>query len=213
MTIKNKTVIRHIQGDRTMAKAFTEREREIIVETMIKVGAELIRKKGLRQVTVEEITKGADIAKGSFYSFYDSREELFWEIIKHEERELLKRIEIVASESIDRREKIVKIFNEIFLGEDCLVFYLPSEDMNYVARKMPLEIIEADKKEGKSVIKTLLNVVGLCDNQSSIELLMSMIHTLQFVASDEKLTNSTRKRMFEIMVEAFADSLKKGENK
>ena len=36
--------------------------------------------------TIEEITKGANISKGSFYSFYNSGEELFWDIIKLEEQ-------------------------------------------------------------------------------------------------------------------------------
>lgn len=54
-----------------MPKTFSEQERSIIKKSMYSITSVLIRKKGLRQVTVEDVTKEANIAKGSFYSFYN----------------------------------------------------------------------------------------------------------------------------------------------
>lgn len=191
-----------------MPKAFSEREREIVKEAMLSVTAALIRKKGVRQVTVEDITKGANIAKGSFYAFYPSRETLFWDIIKSEEKQLLDKILSVAAEDIDTKPKLQKIFYDLFLGEGCLVFYLTHEDMEYITRKLPPELLQADMENAQVIIRTLLSMCKLNESQESIEIVMSMIHSLQYIASNEFLKMETvRKKMLSILVEAFSGYL------
>lgn len=196
-----------------MPRTFTEHERTVIQDAMVEVGAALIRKKGIRQVTVEDITKGANIAKGSFYSFYSLREELFWEIIKREEKQLIDQIMAIAEENIDVKTKVRKIFIDLFLQNDCLVFYLPQVDLEYVTRKLPPELIQADMDSGQNIVKTLLSMCNLNESQESIEIMMSMIHSLRFVASSDLLhTDAARKTMLGIMVEAFADYLGGGQS-
>lgn len=194
-----------------MPKAFSEHEREFVQQAMLRVGAALIRRKGLRQVTVEDITKGAHIAKGSFYAFYPSREMLFWNIIKSEEKQLLKKIISVAIEEIDVKSKVHRIFHDLFLKEDCLVFYLTQEDTEYITRKLPPELIASDLENGKDILRTILSMCKLDESQESIEIIMSMIHSLQYIASSELLKIETaRKKMLGILVESFADYLSKG---
>lgn len=191
-----------------MPKAFSEREREIVKEAMLNVGAALIRKKGIRQVTVEDITKGANIAKGSFYAFYPSREILFWNIMKSEEKQLLDKILSVAAEDIDTKSKLQKIFYDLFLQDGCLVFYLTHEDMEYITRKLPPELLQADMENAQVIIRTLLSMCNLDESQESVEIVMSMIHSLQYIASNEFLKiDIARKKMLSILVEAFSNYL------
>lgn len=190
-----------------MAKAFSAHEREVIKSSMLVITGKLIRQKNIRQITVEEITRHVDIAKGSFYSFYPSREELLWEVIKQEEKELAEKIRQVSMKDLERKEKIRKIFSDLFLGEQCLVFYLSTEDISYLIRKLPPELIEHDRQVGHKLIESLLEMCGLARDSHDVELLMSMLHTLQFVASKDELTNETKTRLLAIMVETFAGYL------
>jgi len=191
-----------------MPKAFSEHEREIVNAAMLDVGAALLRQKGIRQVTIEDITKGANIAKGSFYSFYDSREELFWDIIKREEQQLIEQIMVVSAEDIGIKTKVKKIFYDLFLEDGCIVYYLPQTDIEYITRKLPPDLIQSDMKSGQDIVKTFLSMCGLDASQESVEILITMIHTLQFVSSSDFLqTGMARKKMLGIMVDAFADYL------
>lgn len=195
-----------------MPRTFSEHEREVINAAMLKVGAALLRKKGIRQVTVEDIAKGANIAKGSFYAFYQSREALFWDIIKLEEKQLLDQIFAVAKEDIDVKTKVQKIFYDLLLQDDCIVFYLPQSDLEYITRKLPPELIQADLNSGQDIVKTILSMCSLDESQESIEIIMTMIHSLLFVSSNELLqTDTARKKILGILVEAFANYLSKGE--
>lgn len=65
-----------------MPRAFDERERADIDQSLRKAGAKLFRQKGVAKTTVDELARGAGIAKGSFYAFYASKELLFFDIIE-----------------------------------------------------------------------------------------------------------------------------------
>ncbi|RPJ03614.1 MAG: TetR/AcrR family transcriptional regulator, partial [Spirochaetaceae bacterium] len=61
-----------------MPKGFTEREKELIRKKLYTEGTRLFGQYGVQKTTVDEIAKAAGISKGSFYGFYDSKEELFF---------------------------------------------------------------------------------------------------------------------------------------
>ena len=60
-----------------MAKAFTEKEKEQIRERLQQEGLKQFKEKGLKKVSVQQLTREVGIAQGGFYSFYDSKEALF----------------------------------------------------------------------------------------------------------------------------------------
>lgn len=68
-----------------MAKSFNENERGIIRQKLLEKGWQLFEIYGLKKTTVDEITQATGIAKGSFYNFFQSKEELFFEIFEEEE--------------------------------------------------------------------------------------------------------------------------------
>ena len=76
-----------------MPKGFTEQERKIIKDNLIEKGTDLFGTYGLKKTNVEEITNAVSIAKGSFYSFYSSKEELFLDILQQTEKKLIKEIQ------------------------------------------------------------------------------------------------------------------------
>ena len=48
-----------------MPKIFSEHERSAIQASMLEVGAELLKRKGIKQVSVEDIAKGVHIDRKS----------------------------------------------------------------------------------------------------------------------------------------------------
>ena len=64
---------------------FSEHERGRILSALKSEGGSLFSRQGLRKTSVEDIAKAAGIAKGSFYSFFESKEELLMEILNDEE--------------------------------------------------------------------------------------------------------------------------------
>lgn len=68
-----------------MPRAFDEDEKEAIRAAMKLAGLRHFERAGVRGARVDDICREVGIAKGSFYAFYPSKEELFMAIV--EERE------------------------------------------------------------------------------------------------------------------------------
>ena len=68
-----------------MARAYTEPGKERIRRALLQKGREYFIKYGIKKTSVEDLTRAAGIAKGSFYKFFNSKEALFMAV--HEESE------------------------------------------------------------------------------------------------------------------------------
>lgn len=71
-----------------MPKSFSPEERTLIRDALLQTGKELFNTFGLQKTTVQDITDRVQIAKGSFYTFFDSKEALYYEIYRREEKKL-----------------------------------------------------------------------------------------------------------------------------
>lgn len=71
-----------------MVKGFNEKEKQIIRDTLLEKGKELFGTYGLKKTSITDLTKAAGIAQGSFYLFFNSKEELFFEIFELEEERI-----------------------------------------------------------------------------------------------------------------------------
>ncbi|NPV01526.1 MAG: TetR/AcrR family transcriptional regulator [Brevinematales bacterium] len=76
-----------------MPRAFKPEERELIKHDIMKAGKDLFAMHGIKKTNVEDIARAAGIAKGSFYLFFNSKEELFMDIMEELERGSKERIE------------------------------------------------------------------------------------------------------------------------
>lgn len=65
-----------------------ENKRKLILE----IGEKIISEKGYTKTTIEEITKKAKIAKGTFYIYFKNKEEFFPSIIEEALDQLIKEI-------------------------------------------------------------------------------------------------------------------------
>ena len=75
---------------------FSAGEREIIRQRLMREGERLFAAFGVKKVTVDEIVRATGIAKGTFYTFYPSKEHLYIEINFQLQQKLFENIETVV---------------------------------------------------------------------------------------------------------------------
>jgi AcrR family transcriptional regulator len=68
-----------------MPRAHTPDEKRAIRDRLLASGRDRFARFGLHKTTIAELARGAGIGKGSFYQFYDSKEELFMAVQEDEE--------------------------------------------------------------------------------------------------------------------------------
>ena len=64
-----------------MPPAFSTEERARITRVLMDNGQRLFTTQGLRKTSLDDLVRPAGIAKSSFYSFFDSKEALYLELM------------------------------------------------------------------------------------------------------------------------------------
>ena len=96
-------------------KGFTEAERERIRVGLLDAGRDLFARYGLRKTTVAELTDPVGIGTSTFYQFFDSKEDLYVEILAAEEEAIAERVIGNSFEATeDPREAIERFLRAIF---------------------------------------------------------------------------------------------------
>ncbi|MDO4333266.1 MAG: TetR/AcrR family transcriptional regulator [Eubacteriales bacterium] len=73
-----------------MGKAFTEEEKEAIRRRLQDEGLKQFKEKGLKKVSVRELTQAVGIAQGGFYTFYENKEALLIDCVNRRITEKIK---------------------------------------------------------------------------------------------------------------------------
>lgn len=193
-----------------MPKIISEQEKEHIRNAMYIKGIELIRKKGMKRVTVDDIAVAVQIAKGSFYSYYPSKEEFLYDIIKKNEQALFDRILEIGASSGNFKDKITHALHEIYLAPDSLALYVQPSDLEYLLRKLPDTLNRKEKDKSKTNFQRTMNVLGIEDSPCDYSVLANLMDGLHFIASNRnQYGEQGRAQALSIVVEAIAEYLSK----
>ena len=133
-----------------MPKAFSEHEKETIRAQMREKGKKLFEKQGLKKTSVDELTEAAGISKGAFYLFYESKEELYMEILEELESDFRSSIFDLALGPKEEADKLLGgLLKSALLTWDRypLLKNFGMAEYEYLARKLPAERIQAHARQ------------------------------------------------------------------
>lgn len=115
-----------------------KKEKENRKNSILKAARKLFFERGFKSVTVDLIAAKAEVSKGSIYLYFDSKEEIYTQILisanidRHKEMEVFSRQEGAAADLLmDYAREYVRYFlenNELF--RILMTFMLQAENMN-----------------------------------------------------------------------------------
>lgn len=129
-----------------MPKAYSEKEREYIRQSLKKEALDCLIQFGVRKTTVDELVRRVNIPKGTFYLFYPSKEILLFDALNevHDEihKSLLRDLEAMkgAATVDDTVDRIYEYF--VRIDENQLTSILVHGDFELLLRKLPKEEVE-----------------------------------------------------------------------
>ncbi len=126
-----------------MPKHFSETERQILVEQLLNAGFEHFTKFGLRAVRVEDLCRAVGIAKGSFYLFFQSKEDLFMAIAESRDSAYRETMSDMADahkgSSRDFVEALYLYMIEALRTDPIMDVVIRPGEFEYLLRKLPPE--------------------------------------------------------------------------
>ncbi|MCT1902948.1 TetR/AcrR family transcriptional regulator [Oceanobacillus sojae] len=131
-----------------MAGKFNEQEKEYIRSRLLEHGRQLFGDLGLKKTSISDLTKQVNIAQGSFYLFYESKEELYFEILEQEERYIREELlhNVLLKEKVTK-ETFCNFLQQAlqFLDESPIIKQLYDKStMEQLLRKLPQKKLESN---------------------------------------------------------------------
>lgn len=195
-----------------MPKPFSEEEREIIYSRLLTAGRECWERYGIRRTSVDELSAMVGIAKGTFYSFFPSKELLFMAIIEHSHEEIKQKLmNVILKEEGSPRHRFISAVTEIYeeIKQNRWMVSLMSGqgELEYLLRKVPREKVEQHKLGDDEDTKQLLALLGVGENIRT-ELVSAALRGLFFMLlhgaeiGEEELDNA-----FILMLKGLASQI------
>jgi AcrR family transcriptional regulator len=146
-----------------MPKSFSEQERKYIKEKLKTESKLLFSQYGIKKTTIDEIVKRANIPKGTFYLFYDSKEMLLFDIIMEEQETIHNELNNAVS---DLGQKLTKeVFSELVFNlfkrttESFLFPIFTGGEYELLLRKFPREALEQNVREDNESMEKLFALI------------------------------------------------------
>jgi len=125
-----------------MARGFSEREREYIRQRLLEKGREHFERLGVKRTNIADLAREAGIAKGSFYLFFQSKEDLFMSINEEYDRQLQQEVartlEISQHPKETLRQTLLTIL-DMFNTDPMLRLAANKEEFESLSRKIPAD--------------------------------------------------------------------------
>ncbi len=137
---------------------FSDTEKEMIREKLLREGERLFVAHGVKKVTVDDLVQAAGIAKGSFYAFYTNKEHLYMDIIEQCQMKLWQELDDFLADHKDLRpqELTKRSFGRMLEGvkEYPILVKTDSAVMSYLQRKLPQDVLDAHGfEDSKALVK------------------------------------------------------------
>jgi len=156
-------------------RIFSETDREALRQALLDAGRENFVRFGLRKTSVEQLARGVGIAKGTFYSFFDSKEDLCAAIFEQEEAQRYDELEAILAQPSDPPDTLRSLLHVAldFVQGDSLVAALrETGELAQVARGTNAARASAHFHNDTAFVRTVLEACrrrgGACDIDPAI---------------------------------------------
>jgi len=192
-----------------MAAGFTVAEREAIRKQLKASAWDCARTPGMRKTTVEELCQSAGISKGAFYAFYDSKELLFFEIMEecHSQMYGTAKAAVERLKGLPPTRRLAEgvLTACVVLEESGLVDFFEN-DLSYLLRKIPPEILMAHYSSDDAHIREMLTSLDVVE-EASQNLALAVVRALLLTLSHQRQIGPSFEKALRLLVEGACDKL------
>ncbi len=169
-----------------MPKGFSEQEKELIRKNLHEKGTRLFETYGLRKTSVDDLAKAVGISKGAFYLFFESKEDLYMDILEEIEANHRRKFMQLSPPHSDNPIKRVSILLKGLIlpwGEFPIFINFDQEDYQILRRKIPPQRIDNHTQQDRQFIREFLEKVSQegITVKCSAEQVANLIQSLFFI--------------------------------
>lgn len=183
-----------------MGKAFTEEERLEIRKQIMQMAYKLFTQRGVKKVTIREITSQIGIAQGSFYSFFEDKNALLFAIMGEEHQ---RKIEHVLNLLPGSEEDPIDFIKEILLHNskniyNSEIFWEERKDILYILSRRSEKENAMINNRNKAALNQMLDYWKAHGKEVQVdaERLLGALHATSCLAMNQAYIGSEFKNIY-----------------
>jgi AcrR family transcriptional regulator len=193
-------------------KIFDEADKAAIKDRLVTEGKKLFQRYGLRKTSVEELARAAGIAKGTFYHFFESKEDLCFAVFDREEELMAADVQALVTRYDDpaRTFRALIDFSIDFIRSDSLMTRLrESGEMELLARGVSPEKLTAHLDHDVGTAQLLIKSLRAKGTRVTIkaDVLAGVLRAFVALTLQEKVIGEP---IFKQVMNLFADWIAAG---
>ncbi len=159
-------------------RVFSEEEKSIIKEKLLSVGFPLLQEYGVIHMSVPKITKAADIGTGTFYRFFESKEDYIYQLIQYRRKQLI--LQFIPQEVMEGKRKMepseVRRFIELVADNKNSVYAnMNLQDEAHLFQTLSMKV---DMEKEKDASAILFDWMGVSMEKVDFALLANLMKVL-----------------------------------
>lgn len=130
--------------------SFSEPERHTLRKALLETGYDRFTRYGLKKTTLDDLTRPVGIAKSSFYSFFESKEALYLELLSRSAPAVEAKVEAALRSSPDTAQALARFLavavEELETNALTRRLLTHPEELLLIARRVTPEALEAKQR-------------------------------------------------------------------
>ncbi|MCI9175148.1 MAG: TetR/AcrR family transcriptional regulator [Lachnospiraceae bacterium] len=190
-----------------MARSFTEREKENIKRNFLEACKQSWTQCGYKKTSVDDLCKRAGVSKGAFYLFFESKEDLFCQVLCSVQEQICKAASEVIAKQKDKRgaaEALKLIYREY--DKNNFLYDSNSTDFIILMNKLSEEQVRKIEESNRMSRQLFLGQPYL-KLKVDAEMAMSVIYSLIMNIKNKDVLPCSHMETFDFMIDRLIDSL------
>ena len=186
-----------------MPRALTEQEKCRLFKRLLEKGKDVVLTQGIKKVSVDDITKAANMAKGSFYQHFESKEKYMLALIM----EIYQQIFALAEEKLlkegDLKENVRNFLMNLFHFPEMVFLTKNYNEINELVENLSKHDIQSAEEMEADMYSKLLVVCGIDINRVKPGVVHNYVHSLYMIMGSDLMMKDDLPKTCELMIESL----------
>lgn len=142
-------------------RALTEQEKCRQCEKLLEKGMAVVLSHGIKKVSVDDITKAAGMAKGSFYQHFESKEKYMLALIQEIHEKMYERVSGMIAVGRDIKTDIRGFLMNLYRMPEMIFFTQNHDEVMELFDSVPESGLQSAKQMEEDMYRKLLTLAGI----------------------------------------------------
>lgn len=162
--------------------AYSEEERVLIRERLIRAALALMAQQGIQHTTVEQVYTAVGISRTFFYTFFPTKEDLILETLYWQQPRILELARRLMNDpDLSWREGVTRFLEACCYGEQNGIAVMTVEEQQHLFRRLSAESYRTFRTKQAWLFGELLRCFGVQPSQERIQLFTNMSLTVMIM--------------------------------